>query len=89
MENRHLKTTAFERTADGYVYYESAWAKGVPVTAEERELYLSGARIEWFSAILDREKSEPRRAYWQTFRRMVHATVLGFDPAEKQLTRER
>ncbi|QNA86004.1 hypothetical protein G4G27_19975 [Sphingomonas sp. So64.6b] len=82
MDDRHLKTTAFEPMDDGYVYYESAWAKGIRVTADERELYLSGAHIDWLRMIVGRDKSEPRRPYWRGVKRMALATLLGFDPDE-------
>ncbi len=84
MDNRHLKTTAFEPKADGYVYYESAWAKGIRVTVDERELYLSSAHIDWLRAIDGRDKLEPRRPYWRCVKRMALAALRGFDPDERR-----
>ena len=84
MDDRHLKTTAFEPVDDGYVYYERAWAKGIRVTVDERELYLSGAHIDWLQAIVGRHKSEPRRPYWRGVKRMALAMLLGFDPDERR-----
>ncbi|WP_229726678.1 hypothetical protein [Sphingomonas alpina] len=84
MNDRHVKTAAFEPINDGYVYYESAWAKGIRVTADERELYLSGAHIDWLRAIVGRDKSRPRRPYWRGVKRMALAMLLGFDPDERR-----
>ena len=37
---RKVFETAFEQFEGGWVYYRSSWSKGVPVTAEERELFV-------------------------------------------------
>jgi hypothetical protein len=79
---RHIYSTAFERTPSGFIYYERAWSKGVPVSAAERELYLSGARIDWLHAIVGRKAAMPRRPYWRGVRRIFLAMLWGIDPAE-------
>lgn len=38
---RTVMETAFEPFEGGWVYYRSSWSKGVPVTAEERELFVA------------------------------------------------
>ena len=37
---RRIMETAFEPQGDGFAYYRNVWAKGVPVTAAERELFV-------------------------------------------------
>lgn len=80
--DRHIYSTAFERSPSGFVYYERAWTKGVPVSAEEREVYLSGARIDWLRATVGRPAVVPRRPYWPAVKRIFFAAIWGFDPAE-------
>ena len=79
---RHIYSTAFERTPSGFIYYERAWSMGVPVSAEEREIYLSGARIDWLRAIVGRPAVIPRRPYWPAVKRILIACLLDYDPAE-------
>lgn len=79
---RYIYSTAFERTPAGFVYYERHWMKGVPVSAAERELYLSGAKEDWLRAIAGRKAVVPRRPYWRSVTRMVRAILSGIDPAE-------
>lgn len=38
---RRVMETAFEPHEGGWVYHRSSWSKGVPVTAEERELFVA------------------------------------------------
>ena len=38
---RRMFETAFEQFEGGWVYYRSSWSRGVPVTAEERELFVA------------------------------------------------
>ena len=81
----HLRSIKFDRVADGFVYYECAWSKGIPVSAAAREAYILGLRGEWFDAILGREATAPRRPYWRTMKRMLIASLFGYDPAEPKL----
>lgn len=81
----HLASIKFERVAGGFVYYASAWSKGVPVSAAAREAYIFGSRGEGFEAILGREATAPRRPYWRTMKRMLIATLYGHDPAEPEI----
>jgi hypothetical protein len=78
----HLGTTAFERTADGFVYYANAWSKGIPVSAAARHAYIYGPRSTWFEAILGQSPSVPRRPYWRSVKRILTAFFWGYDPAE-------
>src|SRR5260221_10234199 len=57
-DQRRLLSTAFERSKDGYVFYRNGWASGVPVSAEEREKFVSS---DAFRAMqLGREYSKRR-----------------------------
>ena len=78
----HIGSTAFERVDEGFVYYASAWSKGIPVSAAAREAYIFGPRSEWFEAIMGQEATVPRRPYWPTLRRNLIAAFFGYDPAE-------
>lgn len=78
----HIGSTAFERVDGGFVFYASAWSKGIPVSAAAREAYFFGPRGEWFEAIIGQEPTVSRRPYWPTVRRMITAAFLGYDPAE-------
>jgi hypothetical protein len=40
-ETRRLLATSFEPHGEGFVYYKHRWSSGLPVTAAEREEYLS------------------------------------------------
>ena len=86
MFERHpyIGSTAFDRVGDRYVYYSSAWAKGVPVSAAARNAYLFGPRSEWLDALLDREPTVARRPYWRSLRRILTAIVFRYDPAEAE-----
>jgi hypothetical protein len=79
MKDRHLKSTAFEQTPSGFIYYANAWAKGIAVSAADREIYLSGAHIDWLEAIAGREASKPRRPWLKGARRMFLAAWRGHD----------
>lgn len=74
-EERHLLDSSFEPHGDGYAFYRHHLARGIPVTAAERETYLrpplGGSRREFYEAIRGREASLPRRGW----RRSQHATL--------------
>jgi uncharacterized membrane protein YhaH (DUF805 family) len=55
---KRLIELSFEPYGDGFVFYKNAWSSGIPVTAEEREAYLSAEPFAW-SAI--RKGFEGRR----------------------------
>ena len=40
-ERRRLFSVAFEPHGDSYLYYRNRWSGGVPVSASEREVFLS------------------------------------------------
>jgi hypothetical protein len=44
-EKRALLELSFERDGDGYLFYSNRWARGVPVTAQEREAYLAAPTL--------------------------------------------
>jgi hypothetical protein len=79
---RHILTTAFDRYGDAWLYYSNAWAEGVEVSSEEREAYLSGRREEWYGIVASRDATAPRRPYCATVRRLLLATIRGYDPSE-------
>jgi hypothetical protein len=74
-EERHLLDSSFEPHGDGYAFYRHHLARGIPVTAAEREAYLrpplGGSRRAFYEAIRGREASLPRRGWW----RSQHATL--------------
>lgn len=78
--HRHILATGFERDGDGWLYYRNGWSGGVPVSSEERELYLAGRWLQWRRRVSGRKAVAPRRPYWRTLRRMGLALLLGDDP---------
>lgn len=54
-----LLATAFENVGGQWVYYHRAWSGGVPVSAEERELFLSNRMWLFKRAVAGRSKSQP------------------------------
>ncbi len=52
---RHLLDSSFGPDGDGYVFYRHHLARGIPVTAAERESYLrpplGGSRRDFYQAI--------------------------------------
>lgn len=79
---RELLMTAFEREGDQWVWYANAFAKGVHVSAKERELYLDFNPLGFRQAIRGRAASEPRRPYMPTLKRILVAIFFGRDPAK-------
>jgi hypothetical protein len=45
-DRRNLMSLAFEPCGDGYAYYRNRWARGVPVSAAEREAFISGGVVD-------------------------------------------
>lgn len=64
--------SSFEPNGDGYVFYRHHFARGVPVSAGEREAYLrpppGGSRRDFYEAIRGRPASLPRRSWWRSQR---------------------
>lgn len=62
---RKMLELAFEPDGDGYVFFKNAWSSGVPVTADERESYLSAGllsgRGEFYRTIASRQATPPPR----------------------------
>lgn len=79
MNDRHLKSTCFEPMPSGFAFYANAWSKGVAVSADERELYLSGAYSDWLNAIYGRSATLPARKWLHSAKRMLLAVWRGFD----------
>ncbi len=65
---------SFESADTGYIYYHWRWSRGIPVTAEERERYLSipalGSRRAWRAAIAGRP-SVPARVFQPVRRKLL------------------
>jgi hypothetical protein len=76
-EERHMLDSSFEPHGDGYVFYRHHFARGVPVTAAEREAYLrpplGGSRRDFHEAIRGRPASLPRRSWWGSQRATLAA----------------
>ena len=62
---RTMLELSFEPDGDGYVFFKNVWSSGVPVTAVERETYLSAGllsgRGEFYRTIADRQATRPPR----------------------------
>jgi hypothetical protein len=77
-QQRRLLELSFEPQGDGYLYYQNRWARGVPVTVDERECYLAAgalaSRSVFYRAIRGRVATAPPRkygpVYWQILSRM-------------------
>ena len=73
-QQRAILALSFEPTANGYLYYHWRWSRGIPVTPEEREAYLSipvlGSRRNWRKAIADRSTA-PSRAFRPVERKLL------------------
>jgi hypothetical protein len=80
-DERRFLDTSFEPNGDGYVFYRHHWARGIPVTAEEREEYLrptlEGSRSGFYRRIAGRAPVTPRRPYRISLRIMLES----FPPA--------
>jgi hypothetical protein len=77
---RELLSTAFDRVDGQWVWFPNAWSRGIMVTAEERELYLTFAPVAFRQAIKGRPPTRPRRPYWATLGRILTAMASGRDP---------
>jgi hypothetical protein len=81
-EERTFLDSSFEPHGDGYAFYRHHLARGVPVTAEERETYLrpplDGSRRDFYEAIRGRKAVLPRRSWWRSQRATLAAIPAGF-----------
>ena len=81
-EERSFLDSSFEPYGDGYLFYRHHWARGVPVTAEEREAYLrpplDGSRWSFYDRIKGRRPVAPRRPYWRSYRITLESIPAGF-----------
>ena len=81
-EERHFLDSSFEPNGDGYVFYRHHLARGIPVTAEEREAYLrpplGASRRDFHGAIRGRKATLPRRPWWRSQRATLAAIPAGF-----------
>lgn len=81
-EERDFLDTSFEPHGDGYAFYRHHFARGIPVTAAEREAYLrpplDGSRQEFYDAIRGRPASLPRRSWWRSQRLTLAGIPAGF-----------
>ena len=81
-EERHFLASSFEPNGEGYAFYRHHFARGVPVTAAEREAYLEspldGSRRAFYEAIAGREASLPRRPWWRSQRATLAGIPAGF-----------
>jgi hypothetical protein len=77
---RDILALSFEPTEDGFLYYHRRWSRGVPVSAEEREAYLSipalGSRRGWRKAIAGRPTAAPR-AFRPVQRKLLASLPIG------------
>lgn len=84
-EARSLLASSFEPNGDGYAFYRHHLARGIPVTAEEREAYLrppfGGSRRDFYEALRGRPASLPRRSWWRSQRSTLAAIPAHFGGA--------
>jgi hypothetical protein len=84
-EERAFLETSFEPDGDGFLFYRSHWARGIPVTAAEREACLArpfdDERRRFEEMISGRAASGPRRPYWRSYGRMLGAFPASFGAA--------
>jgi hypothetical protein len=75
-----ILSTAFEQVDGQWVWYANAWARGVVVSAQERDIYLAFRSLAFRQAIKGRPATMPRRPYWPTLKRILVAMATGRDP---------
>lgn len=81
-QRREVLATAFDKEGDQWIWYASAFAKGIPVSAEERELYLDFNLLEFHLAVRGRAASRPRRPYMPALKCILLSIFLGRDPGQ-------
>ena len=81
-EERDFLDSSFEPNGDGYLFYRHHRARGIEVTAEEREAYLrpplDGSRRSFHESIRGRPATGPRRAWWRSQRATLAGIPTGF-----------
>lgn len=81
-EERHFLESSFEPSGDGFAFYRHHLARGIAVTAEEREAYLrpplDGSRRDFYEAIRGRPATLPRRPWLRSQRATLAAIPTGF-----------
>lgn len=82
---REILATAFDADGDEWVFHANAWSSGVPVSSEERAMFLSFRLLAFRKAIKGRPATAPRRPYWPMFKRLLTAMVIGVTPKAKPL----
>ena len=80
-DQRLLLETSFEPHGTGFLFYRHRWAKGVPVSAAERDEYLAipvlGSRRAFYRKIKDRAPVKGEREYRRAAARMASALPQG------------
>lgn len=80
-EQRRLLETSFEPHGDGFLFYRNRWANGVPVSAAEKDEYLSipvfGSRRAFYHKIANRSPVKGPRQYRHAASRMAWAFPRG------------
>ncbi|PKP93236.1 MAG: hypothetical protein CVT77_06195 [Alphaproteobacteria bacterium HGW-Alphaproteobacteria-16] len=78
-QQREMLELSFEQAEHGFVYYHYRWSRGIPVTAEERDEYLTipvfGSRRAWRRSLAGRETTPPR-AYRPVARKLLKMMPL-------------
>ena len=81
-DERRALERDFEPDGDGYIFYRHHGSPGIPVTAEEREEYLSmpviGSRQDFYDRIAGRAPVRPRRPYGRAYLGTLDSLPRGF-----------
>ena len=81
-EERDFLGSSFERDGESWLFYRHHWARGIRVSAEEREAYLrpalDGSRRAFYAAIEGRPASAKRRPFLSSQRATLAAIPAGF-----------
>lgn len=78
---RHSDEMAFDAVGAGFFYYPDIASHGIPVSAEERALYVEGQRKQFFLAVGGRPATGPKRNRLRTYIRFLAGLPAGLTGA--------
>ena len=80
MSDRFLPEWNLERRGGEYVYYEGVFSRGIRVTGQEAQVYLTGDEGAWSDIVHGREATEPPRPYWPSLGRRIMSLPYRIHP---------